>query len=226
MLKNTVVLSRSESVLVTATGGKRKSANIKTGNMLQIMASELARSPVDSVRDGRTADVCFGCPIASMCYVNTGQMPNEVWKAAQPLPVSTPIEFSEWAKDKPARIGAWGDPAAMALPVLEMIADGRQVTSYTHQWADPTVGYLASLAMASVESPEGRELARQQGYRTFRVMPEGGKVETGELLCPNYTHGIKCADCLLCGGDRRPTAKDIAIPVHGTHKKKAPNYVR
>jgi hypothetical protein len=67
--------------------------------------------------------------------------------------------------------------------------------------------------MASVDSMEEQQTATAAGWRTFRVardLAAGPK----EIVCPNTTAGVQCADCGLCRGTA-VKAKSILIEVHG-----------
>ena len=218
---NTVLLSIDPiaDVMVTATGGKRPSANIKTGPMIQVQAAPVSVNPVEAYKTGADVSVCFDCPVKKFCYVNKGHAPLATWKVArEQTPIDAPT-FDKWAGNRSARLGSWGDPAAMPINVLETVLANRSHTGYSHQWDKPEYQYLAPIVMASVETIEQREQAVSMGWRTFRIIAPGAPLDTGEIVCPNYTSGgaVQCADCMLCSGADNAAA-DIVIPVHGTYK--------
>ena len=222
MLPNSIVLSRTVEVVVTATGGRRRSVNKKTGNMIQIQAAPTAVDPVTAGNSGHQKLVCFDCPIQALCYVNKGHAPLAVWQATQGAEPISPAAWDGWAGDKPVRLGSWGDPAAMPVDVLQTVTGGRW-TGYTHQWRKRPD--LVELCMASVETLEQREEATALGWRTFRPILEGQAPDTGEILCPYVSHGVQCADCMLCNG-RRSQAKDIVVPIHGTYQTAGKAYLQ
>jgi len=222
MLPNSIVLSRTAEVVVTATGGRRRSVNKKTGDMIQIQAAPTAVDPVTAGNSGHQKLVCFDCPIQALCYVNKGHAPLAVWQATKAQP---PIDLSVWdSRGKPVRLGSWGDPAAMSTEVLETVTAGLH-TGYTHQWRKRSD--LSEICMASVETPAQREEATALGWRTFRPIIDGQAPDTGEILCPYVSTGgkVQCSTCLLCSG-RRSQAKDIVVPIHGTHKRAGKAYLQ
>ena len=123
---------------------------------------------------------------------------------------------------KGLRFGTYGDPSY--IPIDSVDAWSSRVptwTGYTHQWHKVDTDY-SRFFMASIDgiSDRTREEAKDLGYRTFRILSPTEDVGTDEILCPNSTHGIQCADCGLCAGTSRG-GKDIAITAHG-----APNKVK
>ena len=210
-----------------------KSANVKTGDMEQLTILPL-ESPEQAVKHGRDEVVCGDCPLrgktsggSGVCYVNTGQGPRGTHSVTVDAPVSEAPK-----SDKPIRLGAYGDPAFLPLPMLESLTEGRRHTGYTHQWHKVPAAY-SSLLMASIDdqmakregltSAELRDKAKAKGYRTFRVMAEGDELLEGEVECPYVTHGIQCDRCGLCNGSgtdnhSREGVKDVALPAHGSSK--------
>jgi hypothetical protein len=77
--------------------------------------------------------------------------------------------------------------------------------------------------MASIDKVNGVVInqiteAKALGYRYFRVSDDVNDVKPNEVLCPNFTHKVQCADCGLCNGSTGPNdkRKDVVIPVHGS----------
>jgi hypothetical protein len=223
MTANSVVLSRTDTVVVTATGGKRRSDNQKTGDMLQIQAAPTATDPVTAGKTDAQALVCFDCPVKPWCYVNRGHAPLATWKATKGSEPISPAAWRAFARDKPARLGSWGDPAAMSADILQMVVENRAYTGYTHQWRHRPD--LSELCMASVETVAQREEASALGWRTFRPIVPGSEPDTGEVLCPYVSHGVQCADCLLCCGNGRQ-AVDVVVPIHGTFQTAGTEYLQ
>jgi len=228
MKKNTRVIWKDSLRQLTVTGFLTPSVNRKTGDMLQAMISPVDVSPIDGIATGTSRNGCDTCPVKSACYVNP-RMPQAVWKASRG---QSPVNFLDAVQDArlaaaeaPIRLGSWGDIATVPVDVTETLlttttGTRRAWTGYTHMWASPSVERdYRHLLMASVESSEGRAQAKERGFRTFRILPAGAKLEAGETLCPYYSHGAQCRTCRLCDG-ARPNDKrsDIAVHVHGSRK--------
>ena len=203
-----------------------KSSNIKTGNMEQLTILPWI-SPEQAVKLGLDSAVCGDCAFSGkanggtgLCYVNTGQAPRAVWSVTKDAEVEAiPASY------KPIRLGAYGDPAFLPLALLKTLTNGRKHTGYTHQWETCDKGY-SSVLMASIDDQTAgrkgltaaqlRQQAKAKGYRTFRAIRDAAEMLPGEIMCPNTTKGIQCADCGLCNG--ASGAKDIVIQIHGPSK--------
>ncbi len=201
----------AEPIRVVATNG---SDNRKTGDMAQVWFLPQGLKPTDAIKADGARSVCGDCPLTRFCYVNAGQAPNSVARAAD----RGSYHERSWTHTH-VRLGAWGDPASVPRPVIEETLSRLQAvrhTGYTHQWRRETTG-LQDLVMASVESAAQREHARDLGYRTFRVGTPSDSPLTGEIECPAAS-GVQCVDCTLCDGRTSLTdvRKDIFIPAHGS----------
>jgi len=215
-------------IVVIATGVTgAKSANSKTGGMVQtyIMRSDV--HPVEAVKAGDDASICGDCPLRPMkaekgdprCYVNKGFGPSAVYRGHQRgiYPAATTEEVRTAADGRPIRFGTYGDPAAAPAEVWQgLAAPGR--TGYTHQWR--TANVLQSLVMASVGTEDEARQAQADGWRTFRVRGPLDPLMPNEIACPASEEGgrkTQCESCGLCNG--RPTENDrrknIAIIDHG-----------
>jgi len=198
---------------------RTKSANAKTGNMAQLSILPVRMTATEAIKRKKDALICGDCPlrasVGGSCYVNpvSYNAPQRAY-AAQPVQDVPTI-------DKPLRLGAYGDPAFIPIDKLtELVDSSKGHTGYTHQWHKVDAQYSA-LLMASidhVDNGETREKAKDLGYRTFRILKHGEQLETGEILCPNTTKGITCAQCKLCAGTSTG-ARDIAIYGHGAPSK-------
>lgn len=203
----------------------RPSSNRKTGRMIQTMILRTKVRPSDAVVRGDDRATCGDCALRAGqgCYVQVGRSVHAAWATTSqeivdiadvPLPPNPTI-----------RVGSYGDPAVVPVSIwkkLLKLAVGW--TGYTHAWRTASRAY-AKLVMASVESTEDRLAAKAKGYRTFRVMPPGGQLEAGEILCPASAeagHRTTCERCLLCNGSRGPDdkRKDIAVVAHGPTAKR------
>ena len=213
--RNSIPVYRNKHIVATLTGLEKPSANIKTGDMLQLSVLYRRLDPVTAKRLGLDRHNCGICPIKKECYVRTEQMPLAVYRAVKGQPIQRAV--SKRALSKPIRLGAYGDPATLPTDLLKQMTElsKKGHTGYTHQWPTVSTDYSEFL-MASVETIEGAKKAQSKGYRTFRIGSEPLE-ELNEILCPNYTTGVQCADCGLCAGNK-VQAKNIVIPPHGKGK--------
>jgi len=201
------------------------SDNEKTGDMAQLWILRSDMSPLDAIREGRDDAICGNCHLRTnkggACYVFVGQSPRAVWDAwkndAYP---KLPLNLFYNLEGLSIRLGAYGDPAAIPINILNEIKKyAANFTGYTHQWASEKASDFKSLCMASVDNSEEYHKANENGWRTFRVIAPGDELLPGEIFCPNKTKGIQCLKCTLCKGTSRK-GKNIAIPVHGTFKSR------
>jgi hypothetical protein len=228
-----VVLYRGPSMLggsdivVIATGLDGKSANVKTGKLIQTWIMVEDTHP--SVAIGLDLDraVCGDCPHRrKACYVNVTQAPAQVWKAYKKgnYPTYLPAQHRELFKGRGMRFGSYGDPAAIPFDVWAQLLPIIPVrTGYTHQWrtCDPQFRFLC---MASCETEADRELAKSMGYRTFRIRTKSQVVAEKEIVCPASAESgyrTNCQACGACNGakpglDQR---RDVTIIVHGPSNK-------
>lgn len=212
------------------------SRNAKTGAMAQVFILRDDVSPVDAIHSGADRSICGDCShrgriellndvsrnVDRSCYVTVFQAPLVVFKAykrgvygAAPVPGAGARALFAGAR---VRIGAYGDPAAVPFDVWsEALADVAAHTGYTHQWRDADPRF-ASIVMASADSESDRDAAKALGYRTFRVRTAGETLAPREIDCPSE-QGVKCADCVACGGTSAKARVDIAIEVHGAAGK-------
>ena len=200
-----------------------ESNNIKTGNMASLWILHAEIEPNQAIKSGDDSAVCGDCPLrhysGGACYVITHQAPLSVfraWKRGN-YPKVDSYEVFEGLK---MRFGAYGDPLALPTDILVGLKSVvKNNTSYTHQWENVSDDSVKDLTMASVETVEQAKTAHGKGWRTFRVIKNENELMDNEIMCPNYTHGVKCIDCNLCKG-ASTKAKNIAIIVHGAKSKK------
>jgi hypothetical protein len=238
-MSNSVPIHRTREIVVTLTGLTCASSNPKTGNMLQAAILSRRVDPVTAVKTGADKAVCGDCPLRPIlarmarmarmksvrCYVRTAQFPLAVWRAVRGKRVKplsalklTQGKRNRRAENKPVRLGAYGDPVLIPLPMLAELTAGRRHTGYTHQHRTCDPAYSRYL-MASCETIEDVKDAVKRGWRTFRTVTSAdSQLLPNEIVCPNYANkAITCANCGLCNGAGK--AKNIAIPVHGTQAK-------
>ena len=204
-------------IKAVVTGTTTPSANVKTGDMLQLFIMPMASKPSDAIRNGDDASVCGDCvhrpSVAktngkAACYVEVGKSVNAVYKAQYPL-------HAEAKRKPPIRLGAWGEPTAMPFEtVARLTTDGH--TGYTHQWrtCDPR---FKQYLMASVDSAAEYAQATAIGWRTFRVRKHDAPTLENESVCPASKEGgqrVQCDSCGLCKG-ATIAARNIVIADHG-----------
>jgi hypothetical protein len=208
--------------------------------MLQIWFMLRDIPPDLAARNGADAAVCGDCALRTVirrwrtrtgqwketqerpCYVKLFKPVTNIWRAYRAGKYPPLVSDAQWKRIVallPARFGAYGDPAALPLPVLQALADPALqlagLTGYTHLWK--THPALRQWFMASVETEANYLSAKTFGWRTFRTLAldDNGPLHRREILCP-YPR-TNCRDCQLCNGlvsatDRRA---DIAIRAHG-----------
>ena len=219
-MKNSIPVYRSPTIVAAITGTKRKSSNVKLGDMLALSILVNGVSPMEALRQGLDRIICGQCGHSSKanggagtCYVRVEQMPTAVWKSVkdQPIPDIVP---SDTRPGKAIRLGSYGDPGFLPLSLLEAWTIGRKFTGYTHQWRTLPQAY-AQYLMASCETPDDVRQANERGWRAYRTIEHiDSPISSSELMCVNLTHKIQCADCRLCSGSSIG-AKSIVIPLHG-----------
>jgi hypothetical protein len=214
-----------------------ESQNTKTGNMAQLWILPAEVSPSVAVHTGADASVCGACPLRGaivdgrnrdrVCYVKTFQAPRSVWESWRRgnYPAARIADVMRTIGDRPVRIGAYGDPAAVPLRLIRAIAEtAARHTGYTHDWrARPD---LAPFVMASADTADDRAAARAAGFRTFRSRGVDDPIGPGEITCPASDEAGKrtsCARCGLCNGSRGADDRraDIAILIHGANVRTA-----
>lgn len=225
-----------DPIVVIATGLKAKSANGKTGTMLQTWIIRSDVHPVEAVHSGADQAICGDCPLrpalaakhAATCYVNKGFAPAAVYKGYLRgiYPVANPADVGEACKAKslPIRLGSYGDPGAVPTAVWEALTgESRKRTGYSHQWRRRKS--LQGLTMASADTLADATRAQSAGWRTFRVIGSVDQLAANEILCPASAEAGRkthCADCGLCSGSLGSSDKrrNIAIVDHGPTTKR------
>jgi hypothetical protein len=234
---NGYIIFENDSIVVIATGFVRKSANPKTGDMIQVWILARHINPVRAIKLGQDILVCLNCKHRGKkgkgrtCYVRVANAPLGVWKAYRRgmypyLPIERFAEMFERRKvRRKVRFGAYGEPVLIPFSIvseLARVSDGW--TGYTHAWAKPEYAEFKTLIMASVDSVAEHAIAKSEGWRTFRVRSEREPLLQREIICPASDEGGKrttCEACKLCSGAREnDPRKDICIVVHGAGKRK------
>ena len=161
----------------------------------------------------KQVSICGNCPIRKACYVQWGQAPTAVWRATYPDFWESPYLLNY------VRLGASGDPAAIPTwawaDMEEYLGD---CTGYTHAWREAR--HLRHYCMASTESWHDTFDAWVDGWRTFRVIPDGDRerlIPVMEQWC-SAMFGTQCISCMDCDGGVFASKKSIVIPAHGSGK--------
>jgi hypothetical protein len=221
-------------IVCIATGLNGESGNHKTGPMVQTWILPRDVAPEIAVTTGEDAAVCGSCSLRGIatklpngeqvnrfrgCYVFVGQAPQKIWESYKSGDYGHAADLGVLS-GKLLRIGAYGDPCAVPLWVWASstaAADGW--TGYTHQWRDAQFQEHRHILMASVESDADGQLARQMGWRTFRVAVTGERPARGEFHCPaSSEQGYRetCESCGSCNGvSGKPERSSVVIWPHG-----------
>ena len=204
------------SPIVVILTGFRRSANAKTGPMLQTWTIRSDMSPVEARTTGKAKAICGSCSLLNtLCYVRVEQAPTIVWKTWQAgrYRQYVPAEHDELIAPHAVRFGAYGDPVAAPYDVWERLwITSAGHTGYTHQWMDPRFARFANILMASCESPAAAKAAQAAGWRTFRMGMADTAIKGLDILCP--ASRVQCKDCGLCKG-KQSKATSIYIQGHG-----------
>ena len=205
-----------------------RSANAKTGDMVQTFILRADQSPLAAIDSGADASICGDCvhrgddTRARTCYVDVAKSVQSVYAAwtRGAYPLLSPARAARMLSGRAVRLGAYGDPAAIPARhwrALLRYAAGR--TGYTHQWRQAHAQHLRELVMASADSAQERDTARAMGWRTFRVRGADEPMGAREFACPaSVEAGAKrqCITCQACDGAARgPAQASVAIIVHG-----------
>jgi len=223
-------------IVVIVTGTATRSANAKTGDMLQTWILREDVAPHLAIKTGEDASICGNCPHRGehdgtrwtrtrTCYVQTHNAPLSVWKAYHrgnyPDISDSPEAIADIGRGRVVRLGSYGDPMAAPLAVWQALTSSATGwTGYTHQWRSNASPDWQALIMASADTELDHAHATHQGWRTFRVMPTGATFDKrAEVLCPASAEAgnkSSCAACTLCNGTTSKARKSVAIYVHGS----------
>ena len=218
-------------IVAILTGLGRPSVNEKTGDMPQLwVVPDSGEDPFAAKKSGGDAAVCGDCPLRDgRCYVNLLRGPLAIYRTYKAGKYDDGRDYSpaqirdacttKQGRRRAIRLGAYGDPAALPLPVVQRLVSASPVhTGYTHQWR--RFPELAPYVMASVDSPAERDEAQAAGWRTFRTVGPGedaaSTLSPSERWCPAAPEGGASrtrSPCGLCGGGLR--GPSFAILAHG-----------
>ena len=215
-------------IIVFATGF-RSSKNSKTGAMLQTHIVRADMDPLQALRTGADSAVCGACVLRPRffdglrwkdraCYVRVDTAPLGIWRAwaAGNVPAVTLEELAELTAGYMARLGSYGDPAAVPLAVWDAYtARAAGWTGYTHQARSPKLRDVLKYCQVSADSLADAETARGAGTGSFRVLRPGEKAASFETLCPASEEAGRvktCDSCRMCSG---ANGAAVVIAAHG-----------
>lgn len=236
-MSNGVILYEGPSALdgapivVIATGLDGRTRNEKTGAMVQTWIMRQDVPPHVAVKTGQDASVCGDCihrpANGGSCYVKVFQAPLSVWNAYRRGVYARPAApFADLFAGRMVRLGSYGDPAAAPLALwLDVTFKAAGWTGYTHQWRVAEPGFQR-LCMASADSLEEAQEAREAGWRTFRVRAEAEPLEAKrEFVCPASKEAGYRTDCASCRACMGVAAKAKASPVIIAHGATARRFI-
>lgn len=216
-------------IVAIATGLDAKSANPKTGAMVQTWILRDDMHPVEAIHNGADAAICGGCQhrerkhdngkVKRTCYVRVHNAPGSVYRAMLrgSYPTVAIDDMPTLGRNRAIRLGSYGDPAAVPLDVWEaFLSESATHTGYTHQWRSARVRSYSKFLMASADIPADVDRAARFGFRSFLVTPTAAELRkmsdalrgiwesVGTLtVCPASKEAGKvatCADCNACSG--------------------------
>lgn len=204
-----------------------ESVNEKTGDMIQTWILRPDIFPLLASKVGYDDTYCGDCKHRDIgsCYVNLCHEPTNIFVAYHNdryIPYNP--ELLKHFENRNIRIGSFGDPAAVPIEIWDTITSNvKGWTGYTHQWSKKkTNPYLKKYCMASCDTPQEQEKAKQLGWRTFRVRLPDENLVIDEVKCPASAESGKvltCDSCSSCMGTCSKNVKDISIIVHGADFK-------
>lgn len=209
-------------VMVKFLGFTSGSNNTKTGSVIQSYMLPLGW--MDTKRAGDDYGVCGDCRHSQAndgdCYVRKGSAQMGLFGTMKKYPDALIDNIDDHLGlflGRFVRFGSYGEPVLMGEHVVRSICSvASNWTGYTHRWDDPEYQWAKQYFMASVDTDDEYDRAKQLGWRTFRVRQPDSTLFQAEITCPaskEAGHKTTCVECGLCRGVSRK-AKDIAIIKH------------
>ena len=199
------------------------SKNDKTGNMLQTWILRADIEPHTAVKTGQDQGPCGDCKFRAGggCYVTMHQAPLSVYSAYKRnrYPRITLEQAAAIAARREVRIGAYGDGAMVPVYVWHALTrHANGWTGYTHQFEQPWFDWdMTKYCMLSADTLAQADILAAAGHRVFLPLADDETIPDYGILCPNYSHGVQCRDCMLCNGGK--IGKSIIAPIHGAKQK-------
>ena len=218
-------IDNKSPIVCIATGFKKRSANPKTGDMIQVWILRQDMHPSQAIDSGDDQAICGNCPHRKYdgkrsCYVNP-MGPASVYRAylAGNYVKFSPKKHLRYFAGRSVRWGAYGDPVCIPYETIETVNSvAYNHTGYTHQWRDDRFSCYRDFFMASCDNLGDYLNATDQGWSTFRVLRSAEEnVRGSEVTCQG---GIKtqCAICSLCDG-AKDRVKSVTVKAHGNGAK-------
>jgi len=203
-------------LVLIATGFASRSANGKTGDMIQTWVLRQDVHPVEAFKGIEGYSNCGNClhKEEGTCYVNWGQAPTAIWRAYRRGSYGL-IPDWELFTGRMLRVGSAGDPAMVPIYIWQAAlehASGH--TGYTHQWREAFAHGLKGIVQASCDGFEDYLEATAHGWKPFLVKTANDPAPKGAIHCPSSEEmGRKtdCASCALCDGG----SVAVVINAHG-----------
>ena len=208
-------------LVLIATGFASKTANDKTGDMIQTWILRRDVDPVTAYRGPEGYSNCGNCPhkINATCYVSWWQAPLAIYRAFLRGSYET-IPSWELFADRMLRIGSAGDPAMVPVHIWHAALEhAKGHTGYTHQWREPFALPFRGLVQASCDGFQDYLDATEAGWYPFLVKPADVASPKGAVHCPSSKEmgrKIDCATCALCDGGTAP----VVINAHGARSSR------
>ena len=208
-------------LVLIATGFANRSANPKTGHMIQTWILRQDVDPWDAFRTEDGYSNCGNCThrVNRTCYVNWWQAPKSIWQAYRRGSYPQLTDWSVFDHQK-VRLGSAGDPAMVPAQIWHAVLDhAASHTGYTHQWREPFAQPLRGLVQASCDGFQDYLDATAHGWHTFLVKPADVAAPEGVIHCAaSKERGAKtnCATCSLCDG----ASADVVINAHGAGRSR------
>lgn len=187
-----------------------KSTNEKTGNIVQLYILVAGRTPYNAAKCNANISVCGSCPMrkhmvgekmVGACYVDLLKGLHQVWKSydAGRYPQ---LPTYDVFKGRTIRFGAYGDPTALPIEILEQMASQSiGWTGFTHRWIFKSNQEYKKYCMASCDSVALAQKASLMGWQTFRHKAKESPLVLNEQMCPaDPNTGITCLTCRKCNG--------------------------
>jgi hypothetical protein len=232
---NGVIIYEGPSVIdgkpiVVIANSLKVTKNRKIGDMIQTWILRSDIHPNDALKTGDDYSVCGDCMHRGVydqktdtvkdrtCYVNLYQQGvfaiyNAYKRGSYPV---CNFKHMQLFNNRHVRFGSYGDPAAVPLYVWETLKTVcKDYTGYTHAWRYCDPSYL-DFCMASCETVDGYKLAKEKGYRTFRLISDQNEARAdNEIPCPaQIKDTVHCDKCTFCDG-AKTNKKDVTVVFHG-----------
>ena len=220
------------SPLVVLVTGLKESKNTKTGNMVQSYILRSDMDPLEALRTGSDTAMCGGCDHKAKsydgktwsersCYVRVDTAPLGIYRARDRgnVPRVTLSELSELTRDRPVRLGTYGDPASVPLAVWDAFCRYATMwTGYTHQAASKRLRDVLKYCQISADSEGDTLAARGAGIGSFRVLAQGESALPFEMVCPASEEAGRVATCATCKACSGLDGANVVIQSHGIGK--------